>query len=173
MFETNFDKDISKIEYQKYTSKEKEKYIITNNTCALVPIDKSTTRIIELNDTKTIKENTIQILSESCEYYGSTLDGRVKGSRSYLGQRYKLPIYIEETTEIIFFPTQSLNSPDRCIWISCNNFTNYKAQDNNTIINFKDKREEIFPVSQFTVEMELVRATQIKMIKKQRINKGK
>ena len=44
------------------------------------------------------------ILNESCIKYGSSLNGRIKGSKYALNSKYKLPIIISEKEKLVFFP---------------------------------------------------------------------
>ena len=86
---------------------ENEIYEISNKTCALISRGPSTTEIIEENQSFIINKPINKILNESCKYYGSTLEGRLQGSKTILGMCYKLPIIVESSNELVFFPTIS------------------------------------------------------------------
>ena len=73
------------------------------------------------------------IIGYSCEYFGSSLKGRLKGSSVMLGMGYKLPVIVEESKEIIFMPTMSLEHSE-CSWINISHIQKYEAKDNNVII---------------------------------------
>ena len=50
------------------------------------------------------KGNNIKsILNESCISYGSSLNGRIKGSKWALKSKYKLPIVVSEKEKLVFF----------------------------------------------------------------------
>lgn len=139
---------------------EKDFYEITKNTYALIGKDKQTTEIIERNKRFIINNSVINILKESCEYYGSTLDGRIRGSKKLLGMCYKLPVIIEGSNEIIFFPTSSPTKED-CCWIASNHIASYKAVDNNTCITFTDGQAETFALSYEAFENQIFRSTKL------------
>ena len=105
---------------------EQDIYEITTRTCALVAKSENETEVIEENNTFTINKPITQILKESCEYYGSSLEGRIQGSKTLLGMCYKLPIIIESSSEIIFFPTMSPFN-ERCSWLSIKHIKEYKV----------------------------------------------
>ena len=146
---------------------EQEIYEITNKTCALVSRGPSVTEIIEDNQTFTINKPISKILNESCKYYGSTLEGRLKGSKTVLGMCYKLPIIVESANELVFFPTVSPYS-ENCSWISIKNIKEYKASDNNVIIRFKGNTTETFPLTYESLENQLFRASKLLLLIKNR-----
>ena len=148
---------------------ETEIYEITSKTCALIAKEKDQTEIIEDDKTFIIDKPVLKILKESCEYYGSSLEGRIQGSKTMLGMCYKLPIIIESSKELIFFPTTSpLN--ENCSWISIKNIKDYIAVDNNVIIKFKGNKTELFPITYETLENQMFRSTKLMLLLKNRKN---
>ena len=101
----------------------KESYEINNSTLALIALDNKT-KVIEEEREFFIDKTPSNILEESCEYFGSSYLGRKIGTKNLIGITHKSPIIIEESREIIFFPTSSprLNN---CSWISLNNIKNF------------------------------------------------
>jgi len=112
-------------------------YEITSETCALISISENETEVIELGNKFIIESNLTDILKRSCEFYGCTLEGRIKGSQTQLGMKYKLPIIIENTKELIFFPTSSPRL-ENCSWISLKNIKHYEENRFGSIIEFID-----------------------------------
>ena len=117
-----------------------ENYIINKETILLRPINKNKTEIIERNNKFIVDKRIINIIKKSCEYYGSTYLGRCEASKILLNNYYKSPIIIEESKNIIFFPTKSPRLED-CMWISLNNIDNYIKSDKKTIINLKNNKK--------------------------------
>ena len=72
------------------------------------------------------------ILNKSCIFYGSSLNGRLKGSKDLLKCRYKLPIIISESNRLIFFPV------NKYFWINFNMIESFEKKENHTIITFKN-----------------------------------
>ena len=110
-----------------------DNYEISKNTFAIIPIDSNKSEVIEDNGCFIINRNSTKIVDDSCKYFGSSLSGRHEGTKNLIGVNYKSPIIIEETAEIIFFPT---NSPriTECTWISLNNLEEYKKNNGKTIL---------------------------------------
>ena len=92
-------------------------YEITYDTEYIIPINNNQSKVVESDEEYLIDNNTLKILEHSCEYFGSSFDGRKEGTKKLLGITHKSPIIVEESRKIIFFPT---NSPDRkdCAWIN-------------------------------------------------------
>lgn len=146
-----------------------DNYEINNDTLALIPINASSTKIIEKNYDYIISNSVYNIMENSCEYFGSSYDGRKIGSKKILGSTYKTPIIVEETKQLIFFPTESpLN--DECCWISLNNIENYSADDNLTKILFFNQRELFVHMRYQNFNNQVLRATRLLTIMKKRTN---
>ena len=110
-------------------------YEINEDTLAIIS-NYPNTKIYEGNKSYLIKDNTLNIIKKSCEYFGSTFEGRRRGTRILTGYSTKSPIIIEESKDIIFFPTSSPRSKN-CSWISLNNVKDYRKIDKNTEIVMK------------------------------------
>ena len=148
---------------------ETEIYEINTKTCALISRGPRKTEIIEENRTITINKPIYKVLNESCKYYGSTLEGRLQGSKTVLGMCYKLPVIVESVNELIFFPTVSPYS-ENCSWISIKNIKDYQPQDNNVIIRFKGNKKETFPLTYESLENQMFRASKLLLLIKSRQN---
>ena len=111
-------------------------YEITFDTQLLLPIDKNNTKIIETDNEYLINDSSLKVLEHSCEYFGSSYEGRKEGTKKLLGITHKSPIIIEESRKIIFFPT---TSPDNynCIWINLEKIDKYfKIEKKKSAIKF-------------------------------------
>ncbi len=146
-----------------------EKYEINSSTCALIPNDDFSTRIIETQNIINIPYSTSNIIEYSCAYYGSSFKGRLNGSKCALGSKYKLPIIIEESREIIFFPTTSYES-NNCAWISLKNISDYKKEANHVKVLFQNNTFIDLNISYESFENQVLRATKLLLILKSRKN---
>lgn len=142
-------------------------YEITSKTCALISVSEKETEVIELGKKFIIPIRLKDILKRSCEFYGCTLEGRIKGSQKQLGMKYKLPIIIENTKELIFFPTSSLRI-DNCSWISLKNIKTYEENRLGSIIEFIDNNKLLIPISLESLENQIFRATKLMLISRKR-----
>ena len=60
-------------------------YEINNETLAIIPIDENKTKILEVNNEYIIEKSPYKIMENSCSYFGSSLQGRLAGSKNMLG----------------------------------------------------------------------------------------
>ena len=148
------------------------KYEISKGTLAIIPNEDNNSLVYEDNDRFIIEETPFQIMEESCKYFGSTYKGRKDSAKEILGAEYKIPIIIEDSSNLIIFPTTSPTSND-CAWICLNRIKNIKKVDvYNTRIIFDNNREIIVPCSFRSIENQLSRASRLEFIlNKRKINK--
>ena len=91
------------------------------------------TVVINTDGKYIVKGNFIRsILNKSCIFYGSSLEGRLKGSKELLKCRYKLPIIISEINKILFFPVNNY------LWINFYMIESFVKKENRTILTFKN-----------------------------------
>ena len=104
-------------------------YEINYDTQIIMPIGDNSSKIIESEEEYFVKKSVQNIMEHSCEYFGSSFEGRKEGTKKLLGITHKSPIIIEETRKIIFFPTTSPDNWD-CIWINLEKIDKYYKIDN-------------------------------------------
>lgn len=146
-------------------------YEITYDTQIILPIDKKTSKVIENNEEYVINNSALEILEHSCEYFGSSLEGRREGTKKLVGITHKAPIIVEESRKIIFFPT---TSPEReeCMWINLEKIDKYyKLDQKKSAILFKNGDVLEFDVSYGSLSNQILRATRLKFILEERILK--
>ena len=124
------------------------KYEINRGTLAIVPKENVKSIVYEDECTYEVEETPFHIMEESCKYFGSSYEGRKEGAKNILGAEYKVPIVIEDSTNLIAFPTTSPYSDD-CVWISLRRIQNiYKIDNYNTKVLFdNDKVDDIVSFS--------------------------
>lgn len=138
-------------------------YEITEETCALIAINELCTKVVELEDDFIINNSSLKILDYSCKYYGSSYLGRKEGSISILKKLYKIPIIVEESKSLIFFP---ISSPryGNTTWISLKNIKSFIKLDKCTEITFKSGKKIILKVSYTSLQNQILRASYLEMI---------
>lgn len=140
------------------------KYEISKGTLAILPNEKNSSLVYEDDERYIIKETPFKIMEDSCKYFGSTYEGRKDGAREMLGAEYKVPIVIEDSSNLIVFPTTSPLSDD-CVWISLKRVDKIvKIDANNTKIIFDNKTEIVVDSSYRTIENQLSRASRLDLI---------
>lgn len=147
------------------------KYEINRGTLAIVPNETTNSLVYEDEERYLIEETPFQIMEESCKYFGSTYDGRKNSARDILGAEYKVPIIVEDSDNLIVFPTTSPQS-DECIWISLRRVKKFEKIDGtNTRIIFDNNKEIIVPCSYRSIENQVSRASRLDLIMRSRKNK--
>lgn len=145
-------------------------YEITFDAQVILPVENNSSRIIENNESYVINVPPMQVLEHSCEYFGSSFNGRKEGTKKLLGITHKSPIIVEESRKIIFFPT---TSPDRidCVWINLEKVNKYyKSSSKKSIIEFKNGDIIEFDVSIGSLTNQIMRASRLKYILEERIS---
>lgn len=146
-------------------------YEINKNTLAIIPLETKSSKIVESSKEYVIQKNSFQVVEDSCEYFGSSYAGRHKGTKNLIGVTHKSPIVIEETSQLIFFPTTSPLRED-CVWISLKNILNYfPGNNNNSIIEFKTGEKIELDMSIGSLTNQILRATRLQVVLNERINK--
>lgn len=144
-----------------------DNYEINSGTLAIIPIDEYTSKVIELNNEYIVNKSCFEIIDDSCNYYGSTYQGRYEGTKNMIGMNYKLPIIIEESKNIIFFPTISPRLIN-CSWVSLNNLKTYLKNNDGSDIVFKNDSIINFNISIFSLESQILRASRLESILRSR-----
>jgi competence protein ComK len=144
-----------------------EDYEINSRTLALISIDKTSTHVIEDESDFIVKHTPTEIIDHSCRYFGSSYEGRHVGTMEILGIQYKTPILIEETNNIIFFPTASCRSTN-CCWISLDKIEKYMQDSNYSKVIFKNGNEIKLNISLGSLENQIFRATRLDSILRKR-----
>lgn len=145
-------------------------YEFNKGTLAIIPNGKESSLIYEDESRYIIEDNPLNIMEGSCKYFGSTFDGRIQGAKDILGAEYKVPIIIEDSNNLVVFPTSSPRSND-CCWISLNRVDNiYRIDNDNTKIVFDNEREIIVPCSFRSIENQFSRASRLKTVLQKRKN---
>ncbi|MEG2620987.1 MAG: competence protein ComK [Bacilli bacterium] len=139
-------------------------YEINEETLALLPFEENKTKIIETDGEIIINKNPMKIIDNSCKYFGSSYEGRFSGTKSLINISHKAPIIIEESRELIFFPTNSPRLFD-CIWISLNNIREYRKIDfNKTEIIFTNGSILTLDISYGSLDNQILRSTRLNAV---------
>jgi competence protein ComK len=152
--------------------KQIEEYEVNPFTMLIKPIaygSKIYSQIVEVDDEFLSPFKPLDIIKNSCEYYGCDYEGRRNGTRQLVGYAHKIPIAIDPTNRIFFFPTAS---PDRqeCIWISHEHVENHdRINLQETIILFKNKQSFKIPVSCRSIITQMERTAYLRTKLMQRI----
>ena len=144
-------------------------YTINSNTLALIPTGKKKTIVYEENNCFIIEEKISKIMDLNCKFYGSSIDGRIKGTYSLTGYSYKAPIILSEDKNIIFFPTCSPRLKD-CSWICLNNIEKVYSIEDKSYIKFLNNKSLEFNTSYNILQNQYLKSLSLKNAFKNRKN---
>ena len=136
-------------------------YEINSSTLAIIPIDEKTSKIYEEEEEYIIKKSSNGIIKENCEFYGSSYEGRCIGTKALTGIKTKYPIIIEESRNIIFFPTTSTRT-HQSSWIALNKIKSYSQKKDKSKVEFKNDTKVDFDISYYSLDNQVCRATMLK-----------
>lgn len=142
-------------------------YEINEGTLAILPSEEKS-KVLEDSKEYVINSTPYEIMDYSCKYFGSSYEGRKEGTKAILDINYKVPIIVENSKNIIFFPTNSPSAED-CCWISLKNIKKIEPADyNSTNIIFNNDTSILIPVSRRTIENQILRASRLDLIMRDR-----
>ena len=143
---------------------EYEDYEINVDTLLLIPIDYNKTKVIEKGDVFIVKCSTLSIIKKSCLFFGSSYEGRKAAIKYLIGIDMKVPILIEESRNIIFFPTTSCVNQNS-IWVSYQNLLKYsKKNEFSTILYFENNKKIVIEVKYNLIDNQVIRCLKLDTI---------
>ena len=138
-----------------------ENYEINKDTIALIPKDENHTMVYEVDKSFVVDKPTLKIVEESCEYFGSSLEGRQIGTSNLVGFTHKVPVIIEESFDIIFFPTLSPRN-EECSWLSYDHIYKPCKYKDKTLVELKNGKKILVDVSTAIIDNQLYRCSRLK-----------
>ena len=144
-------------------------YSISNKTLAIVPFGDKKSLVYESDDCFLVEEKPNKIMDNNCKYYGSSMNGRLKGTDALIGITYKAPIVVDETKPIIFFPTSSPRLK-KCAWVNLNNIDSYYYDDflKRSIVKFINTETIELPLSYNILNNQILKANRLEYIVRKR-----
>ncbi len=143
-----------------------KKYEINNKTMALYAMSEKT-RVYEEERSFVVDQPANEIMEESCAYFGSSLSGRRKGTEKLIGASYKAPVIVEETKNIIFFPTSSHKS-NSCSWLRSSKVERYFYKNGKLIVEFVNGDKLALNVSYGVIDNQIMRSIRLESVLRNR-----
>ena len=142
-------------------------YEINEGTLAILA--KNRKSLILEDDKKYVVDSLpFDVVDHSCKYFGSSYEGRREGTKEILHINYKVPIIVDNSRNLIFFPTNSPISDD-CSWLSLKSIKSIKEGDfNTTDVIFNNGVSINIPVSKRTMDNQILRASRLDLIMRNR-----
>ncbi len=142
-------------------------YEINEGTLAILAKNKKSL-ILEDDKKYVVDSLPFDVMDHSCKYFGSSYEGRKEGTKEILHINYKVPIIVDNSRNLIFFPTNSPISDD-CSWLSLKSIKSIKEGDfNTTDVIFNNGVSINIPVSKRTMDNQILRASRLDLIMRNR-----
>ena len=138
-----------------------DSYEINKDTVALIPKEDKKTIVYEVDKSFVVDKMPLEIVEESCEYFGSSFEGRQIGTSKLIGYTHKVPVIIEESFDLIFFPTLSPKNND-CSWLSYSHIFKPDKFKDKTIVELKNGKKILVDVSSSIIDNQLYRCSRLK-----------
>lgn len=136
-------------------------YEINSSTLAIVPIDDNNSKVYEEEEEYVVNKSSNSIIKENCIFYGSSYLGRCVSTKNLTGIKSKYPIIIDESRNIIFFPTNSSRT-QQSSWICLNKVEKCEKKNKHSAILFNNHNKIKFNISFYSLENQISRATLLK-----------
>ncbi|MEI3612853.1 competence protein ComK [Pseudogracilibacillus sp. SO30301A] len=126
--------------------------------------DKGSRNTVVLEEKKeyTVHTTPTKMIDEACKFFGSSLKGRLEGTKDISRITHKAPIAIDPSSGMYFFPTAS-PSNEECSWIAHSHVKDIQSiGKTKTEIIFKNGRRIIINVSYGSMMNQLQRTAQFR-----------
>ena len=139
------------------------KYNITDNTVAILPMGNKQSIIYEVDNIVVINSNPNNIIKYNCVVNGSSYDIRVNYYRNITGNSYKSPVLIKNN--ILFFPTCSPRVK-KVSWINLKYINNiyFNNKNNKSVIVFSNGNKINFNESFRSLNNQILKASRFEFL---------
>lgn len=149
---------------------ELDSYEINMDTLLIIPIEKGKSKVREVDGELIVKMSPLSIIKNSCLYFGSTYEGRSMAIKEILGIDMKIPILIEESRNMLFFPTTSCINRN-AIWVSFQNLLKYsKFNEFSTVLFFRQGNSVKVDIKYNLIDNQVIRCIKLENLLNKRKN---
>ena len=139
-------------------------YEINSETLLIMPFSNGKSKIYEFDREFLTNRISNDIINDSCLFFGSTLEGRREAVKNILGIDLKVPILVEDTRNIIFFPTANCIHKN-AIWISYQNLLKYyKFDELSTVLCFRNNKQITVDVRYNIIDNQVIRCMKLESL---------
>ena len=141
-----------------------DSYEINVETLLILPFGKEKSKIYELDGDFIVNKSPLAIIKDSCLYFGCTYEGRRDSVKQILGVDMKVPILIEDSKNLIFFPTSSCINKNS-IWISYKNLLKYsKFNEFSTVLYFRNNQKIKIDTKYNLIDNQIIRCIKLETL---------
>ncbi len=121
------------------------------------------TYVLEESKEYTVHFTPTKIIDHACRYFGSSLQGRLEGTKDVSQITHKAPIAIDPSSGMYFFPTASPKNK-KCSWIAHSHihFVQPIKESRQTEIQFKNGTRIVVDVSYGSMLNQIQRTAQFR-----------
>lgn len=143
---------------------ELDSYEINVETLLIVPIGKSRSKVYEFDGEYIVRMSSLAIIKHSCLYFGCSYEGRKEGTKALIDVEMKVPILIEDSRNILFFPTSSCIHKSS-IWVSYQNLIKYsKLNEFSTILYFRNNKSIKVDTKYNLIDNQVIRSIKLETL---------
>lgn len=143
-----------------------ENYIINNKTVAICKKNNKTV-IYDVEKYRVINKNIKKIIELNCNFYGGNLIGRLIYSKKVLNLKYKLPIVLDQSSDLTLIQLNSFRNETTFILV-LNKIVDYQVFKDKLKINCVGNNNFIIKMSITNFEKKLINAIKLNNTLKQR-----
>lgn len=138
-----------------------DNYEINVNTLMIMPFGYGKSKVYELGREFIVNCTPLNIIKNSCLFYGCSFEGRREAVKDILVIDMKVPILIEDSLNIIFFPTSSCINKNS-IWISFQHLLKYSKLDEfSTVLYFSNSSRFFIDVKYNLIDNQIIRCIKL------------
>lgn len=145
-------------------------YEINTETLLIIPYANGKSKVYELDSDYVINRLTLDIVKDSCLFFGCSFEGRKEAVKNMLNIDMKVPILIEDSKNIIFFPISSCINKNS-IWVSFQNLLKYSKLDEfSTVLYFCNNKRITVNVKYNLIDNQVIRCIKLNSLLLKRKN---
>lgn len=138
-----------------------DNYEINVETLLIVPFGNGKSKVYECDSEYIINMLPLDIIKNSCLFFGCSFEGRKEASKLMLSIDMKVPIVIEDSRNIIFFPISNCINKNS-IWVSYQNLLKYSKSDElSTILYFRNRKSIIIDAKYNLIDNQIIRCMKL------------
>ena len=145
-------------------------YEINTETLVILPYNNGKSKVYEYDGEHVVNCIPIDIIENSCLFFGASLEGRRAAVKEMLGIDMKVPVLIEDSKNIIFFPIANCIHKSS-IWISYQNLVKYtKLDELSTVLYFQNNKQLVIEAKYNLVDNQIIRCAKLDTLLNKRRN---
>ena len=145
-------------------------YEINMETLVILPFNNGKSKVYEYDGEHIVDCVPTNIIEYSCLFFGASLEGRRAAVKEMLGIDMKVPILIEDSKNIIFFPISNCVHRNS-IWISYQNLVKYSKLDElSTVLYFHNNKQLVVDAKYNLIDNQVIRCAKLDTMLNKRRN---